>query len=75
METAVYGKMKKKQRKTRGEWLIGLNTQNITYFSIVATEHKIFWTKNLEFSPPLHKILRKFRNIQKDFKKLEWHYL
>ena len=37
MQTALYGKIK----KSRGEWLIGANTQNIPYLSIVATQDKI----------------------------------
>ena len=36
MQTALYGKIK----DMKGEWLIGANTQNIFYFSIVATQHK-----------------------------------
>ena len=36
MSTVLYGKIKKK----RGEWLIGANTQNVPYLSIVATQHK-----------------------------------
>ena len=36
MQTALYGKINKK----RGEWLIGVNTQNVLYLSIVATQHK-----------------------------------
>ena len=39
MQTAVYGKIKE-SRETGGEWIIGTNTQNIPYFSIVATQHK-----------------------------------
>ena len=35
MQTALYGKIKRK-----GEWLIGENTQNVLYLSIVATQHK-----------------------------------
>ena len=34
MQTALYGKIKER----RGEWLIGANTQNVTYLSIVATQ-------------------------------------
>ena len=36
MQTNLYGKTK----EWRGEWLIGANTQNVPYFSIVATQHK-----------------------------------
>ena len=36
MQTAFYGKMKER----KGEWLIGANTQNALYLSIVATQHK-----------------------------------
>ena len=36
MQTALYGKIKYR----RGEWLIGANTQNVFYLSIVATQHK-----------------------------------
>ena len=36
MQTALYGKIKER----RGERLIGANTQNIPYLSIVATQHK-----------------------------------
>ena len=36
MQTALYGKIKER----RGEWLMGANTQNVPYFSIVATQHK-----------------------------------
>ena len=36
MQTALYGKIKE-GRETGGEWLTGANTQNIPYFSIVAT--------------------------------------
>ena len=36
MQTALYGKIKER----RGEWLIGANTQNVPYFSIVAIQHK-----------------------------------
>ena len=35
MQTALYGKIKER----KGEWLIGANTQNVLYLSIVAT-HK-----------------------------------
>ena len=56
MQTTLYGKIKK-QREMGGEWLIGANTQNIPYSSIVATQHKRFWTKNFEFSPPSHKTI------------------
>ena len=36
MQTALYGKIKER----RGEWLIGANTQNIPYLSIVAAQYK-----------------------------------
>ena len=36
MQTALYGKIKER----KGEWLIGANTQNILYLSVVATQHK-----------------------------------
>ena len=36
MQTALYGKIKKR----KGKWLIGANTQNLLYFSIVATQHR-----------------------------------
>ena len=36
MQTALHGKIKKR----RGEWLIGVNTQNVLYLSIAATQHK-----------------------------------
>ena len=36
MQTALYGKIK----ESRGVWLIGANTRNVTYFSIIATQHK-----------------------------------
>ena len=36
METALYGKIKER-KKTREEWLIGANTQNIPYLSIAVT--------------------------------------
>ena len=36
MQTTLYGKTKERI----GEWLIGANTQNIPYLSIVATQHK-----------------------------------
>ena len=36
MQTALYGKIKER----RGEWLIGANTQNVPYFSIVAIQNK-----------------------------------
>ena len=39
MQTALYGKIKER-RKTRGECLIGVSTQNIPYLSIVATQDK-----------------------------------
>ena len=35
MQTALYGKIKER----KGEWLIGANTQNVLYLSIVATQH------------------------------------
>ena len=35
MQTALNGKIKER----RGEWLIGVNTQNVPYLSIVATQH------------------------------------
>ena len=35
MQTALHGKIKER----RGEWLIGVNTQNVPYLSIVATQH------------------------------------
>ena len=34
MQTALYGKIKER----RGEWLIGANTQNEPYLSILATQ-------------------------------------
>ena len=34
MQTALYGKIKER----RGEWLIGANSQNVPYLSIVATQ-------------------------------------
>ena len=37
MQTALYGKIKER-RETGNEWLIGANTQNITYLSIVTTQ-------------------------------------
>ena len=39
MQTAFHGKIKER-RETRGEWYIGVNTQNIPYLSIIATKHK-----------------------------------
>ena len=36
MQTALYGKV----RERRGEWLTGAKTQNVPYFSIIATQHK-----------------------------------
>ena len=39
MQTALYGEIKE-NRETGGEWLIGANTQDIPYFSIVATQDK-----------------------------------
>ena len=39
MQTALHGKIKER-RETGGEWLIGANTQNILYLSIVATQYK-----------------------------------
>ena len=36
MQTALYGKIKER----KGEWLIGANTQNVLYLSIVATQLK-----------------------------------
>ena len=36
MQTALYGKIKER----KGEWLIGVNTKNVLYLSIVATQHK-----------------------------------
>ena len=39
MHAALYGKIKER-RETGGEWLIGANTQNIPYLSIIATQHK-----------------------------------
>ena len=36
MQTALCGKI----RERKGEWLIGANTQNVLYFSIVATQDK-----------------------------------
>ena len=37
MITALYGKIKER----RGKWLIIVNTQNVPYLSIAATQHKI----------------------------------
>ena len=39
MQTALYGKIKE-NREVESEWLIGANTQNISYLLIVATQHK-----------------------------------
>ena len=36
MQTALYDKIKER----KGEWLIGANTQNMPYLSIVTTQHK-----------------------------------
>ena len=36
MQTALYGKIKER----KGEWLIGVSTQNLLCLSIVATQHK-----------------------------------
>ena len=36
MQTALYGKIKER----RGELLIGANTQNVPYLSIVEIQHK-----------------------------------
>ena len=36
MQTASYGKIKER----RSEWLIGANTQNVPYLSMVATQRK-----------------------------------
>ena len=36
MQTDLYGKTKER----RGEWLIGGNTQNKPYLSVVSTPHK-----------------------------------
>ena len=36
MQTALYAKTKER----KDEWLIGANTQNLLYFSIVATQNK-----------------------------------
>ena len=36
MQTALYGKIKERRR----EWLIGVNTANVSYLLIVATQHK-----------------------------------
>ena len=36
MQTDFYGKIKER----RGEWLIGANTENVPYLSIVATQQK-----------------------------------
>ena len=36
MQTALHGKIKER----KGQWLIGANTENLLYLSIVATQHK-----------------------------------
>ena len=36
MQTALHGKIK----EGKGELVIGVNTQNVLYLSIVATQHK-----------------------------------
>ena len=36
MQASLYGKIKER----KGEWLIGANTQNVLYLSIVAIQHK-----------------------------------
>ena len=36
MQTALYGKIKER----KGEWLIGANTQNVLYLSILARQDK-----------------------------------
>ena len=36
MQTALYGKIKER----KGKWLIGANTQNVLYLSIVVTQHQ-----------------------------------
>ena len=36
MPTAFYGKIKER----KSEWLIEVNTQNVLYLSIAATQHK-----------------------------------
>ena len=36
MQTALYGKIKER----KGEWLIEVNTQNVLYLPIAATQHK-----------------------------------
>ena len=36
MQAVLYGKIKER----KGEWVVGANTQNILYLSIVATQHK-----------------------------------
>ena len=36
MQTALYGKIKER----KSEWLIGANTQNVLYLSIIETQHK-----------------------------------
>ena len=41
MQIALYGKMKER----KGEWLIGANTQNVLYLSIVVTQHKTRQTR------------------------------
>ena len=39
MQTGLFGKINERREKGR-EWLIGANTQNIPYLSIVAKQHK-----------------------------------
>ena len=36
MQTALYRKIKER----KGEWLTGVNTQNLLYLLIVTTQHK-----------------------------------
>ena len=36
MPTALYGEIKER----KSEWLIEVNTQNVLYLSIAATQHK-----------------------------------
>ena len=43
MQTALYGKIKER----KGERLIGANTQNVLYLSIVATQHKT-WQRRVK---------------------------
>ena len=38
-KTALYGKINER-REAKGEWSIGVHTQNVLYFSIVTTQHK-----------------------------------